>query len=181
MYSDLYNRQIADGFTADRTPAHHATRAMTSPAGLTLFERTILHRLLDGDHPALQVLRGQLSKVVVTDREATGVGVYVYMKPGGAVARCTPDRFMLSDIVYELDRCAHGGTAALFVENGQLESLELYTWSDPWPEDPQLGEIGYVSLRPQGNLDMQRIEPVPSRDMVLVARQIEGRGYGGGM
>jgi len=152
---------------------------MTSPASLTPFERTILHRLLDGDHPALDVLRGQLSKVVVADREETGVGAFVFLKPGRAAARCAPPRFVLSDIVYQLEGCLNGGTAALFVENGELDSLELYTWTDPWPDDPHLSSVDYVRLLPTGNLDVQRIEKVAERDMELVKRQILGRAHGG--
>jgi len=140
---------------------------MNSPAALTPFERTMLHRLLDGDHPALDALRGQVDRVS--------------LKPGRAAIRCEPPRFVLSDIVYQLEGCENGGTAALFVENGELDSLELYTWSRTWPADPRLTSITYVSSLPTGTVQGQRSEPMSARDMEFLERQISSSTLWGGV
>jgi hypothetical protein len=43
---------------------------------LSVFERSVLVELLDGEHPILRILRTQLDDAEVSSREFTGVGFF---------------------------------------------------------------------------------------------------------
>lgn len=99
---------------------------------LTEFERAILTKLLDGEHPLLVELRKQLPICRVNRREQTGVGFFTHFDTGAA-SPATNAKARFGDVVAEIDGLVHGAGFVLYVENGRLSTLEGYGYDEPWP------------------------------------------------
>src|ERR1044071_9578996 len=98
-------------------------------------ERRVMEFLLAGDLPVLSVLRKQYAAASITGRDFSGVGVFTKFQVPTQVERVTPPGFTISDIAYELSGVQNGGSAVLFIPYGALDLLELYNWTDDWPQD----------------------------------------------
>ena|ERR1700733_14165224 len=103
----------------------------------TDLERAIMDFLLGGDHPVLAVLRSQWAQARVTGRELTRVGFFLKMHvPPSARLATTKRLFTLGDdVVIDLPGRETIAGVVLFVRNGILDLLELYTFDSPWPID----------------------------------------------
>lgn len=100
---------------------------------LNELERAVLKKLLEGDHPVLERLRGQLAKCQVVRREMTGVGFLADLDVG-EIPEPQGIRFQLSDVAGAIPGMRHGAGFVLFVENGRLSLLEGFGYDDPWPQ-----------------------------------------------
>ncbi len=141
---------------------------------LTDIERQLLDLLLDGALPQLETLRRQLEAAKVSARQFSGVGLFTEFEVPPAVPRVNPPDFVLGDISFELESVENGGEALLFVRGGVLEMLEVYNWTDSWPDSPKLRRATYV--RPAQPLPANPLPLVPteSRDLEFVAAEIRG-------
>lgn len=112
----------------------------------TALEQAIVDLLLLGDHPALDVLRRQWATAEITNRAMSGVGCFVAIGvPTGAPILSTDRRITFGDVVVDLaDReAAIGGV--LFVDQGVLAMLELFTFDGSWPEETDDFALRYTS------------------------------------
>ena len=102
----------------------------------TALEDAIVELLLRGEHPGLDILRSQWAGSEVTNRETSGVGGFVTIKvPASSPVLAAKKRFTLGDVVLDLPGREAAIGAVLFVENGVLDMLELFTFDGAWPED----------------------------------------------
>jgi hypothetical protein len=101
---------------------------------LNELEGLVLQRLLDGDDPVLQVLRQQLGSCSGFERELTGAGFFLRFKFGDDVQRVTPGSFHFGEVSADIEGLQYGAGFVLFVKRGLLESLEGYSYEEPWPE-----------------------------------------------
>lgn len=107
--------------------------------GLTDFERALLAKLLEGDHPVLAALREQTAQLRLARREQTGAGFFCDLDaPAAPIART----FMLDDVEAELEGVTRGASVVLIVKNGRMTLLEGFTRDEPWP-----GSVGSYKLR----------------------------------
>jgi hypothetical protein len=105
---------------------------------LSALEHAVLHALLDGNHPALEALRGQLPGLAVVRRIATPTTFSTVLRPspGAPRAPVPGGRAVLDDVHADIPDLAGGAAFALFVEDGRLALLEGSTFGgEPWPED----------------------------------------------
>jgi hypothetical protein len=105
---------------------------------LTHLEQSVLHALLDGAHPGLEILRGQLAGLAVGRRIATPTSFSTVLRPDrGAPRSPLPTRHaVLDDLFADIPGLPGGAAFALFVEGGWLARLEGSTFGgEPWPED----------------------------------------------
>jgi hypothetical protein len=102
----------------------------------TPLERAVIEDVLAAAHPVLEVLRDQWAASYVSRREFTGVGSYTtLLVPPSARALATTRGFALhGPSVHVLHREEPIGSV-LLVEGGRLGVLEMFTYSEPWPED----------------------------------------------
>lgn len=141
------------------------------------FETRILDLLLSGDDPVLEILRHQRRAVRVTRRDRTEIGCLISLETDPTSPLAKPSSFALRDVWFHLDGCAEEGAAILFVREGRLDTLELYNWTDPWPDSPSLAGSGYLVARPRGPrgepvaYELERIE---ERDPAYLEEQIRG-------
>jgi len=105
---------------------------------LTHLEQAVLHALLDGDHPALVALRGQLPGLSVVHRIATPTAFSTVLRPGRASPRApvAASRVVLDDLHADVPGLPGGAAFALFVDDGWLARLEGSTFGrEAWPDD----------------------------------------------
>ncbi len=110
---------------------------------LTEGERTVLDKCLTGEHPLLQSLREQLDGIQVAEREYTGVGVYVRLAYTGDARPCPCPSLVIDDVLLDVEGLEHGAASAVFVTEGVLSLLEMYSYGEPWPARPVILGMTY--------------------------------------
>ena len=98
------------------------------------FERAVLEKLLAGDHPVLATLRGQAQAARLTSREYTGTGFFLsFDVPPDAPLLSTQGDFHFGDVNAALNGLQYGAGFVVFVRGGRLDTLEGYSYDEPWP------------------------------------------------
>jgi len=109
---------------------------------LSEFEHAVLIKLFAGDHPVLVTLREQVKSALVTSREYTGAGFFCSFEvPSGVPLVTTKGDFHFGDVNAAIAGLEYGAGFAVFIRDGRLETLEGYSYEEPWPK-----EIGDFSL-----------------------------------
>jgi len=116
--------------------------AMGERGAIRALTRRLLPLLLVGDHPALPGLRAQASAVVIERVDESGSGFFVHLDMPSEVAAVDVAYAAGGDavIVFEGDVLPAG--CVLFVRDGRLSMLELYTYDGVWP-----GEAAVIDVR----------------------------------
>lgn len=109
---------------------------------LSIFEKTVLDKLLDGDLPLFIRLRQQLAQCVVAKREFTGFGFYTTLAIPEDLHRTAGLDVKFGDVVGKLSELSSGVGFLLYVKDGVLDMLEGYSYDEPWPSS-----IGSFSLK----------------------------------
>src|SRR3954468_19580246 len=92
--------------------------------------------LLRGDHTVLATLREQLAVATVAKREFTGVGFFTrFDVPPTVSGLPSSRRIIISDVYADVEGLQHGAGFVLFVVDGGLDTLECFTYVEPWPLD----------------------------------------------
>ena len=99
---------------------------------LTELERSVLTKLLAGEHPVLEQLRSQLRSCRVVHREMTGHGFFAQLDVGNTSASLDVN-VSFGDVAAEISGMTQGAGFELLVKNGRLITLEGYGYDDPWP------------------------------------------------
>ena len=105
---------------------------------LTHLEHSVLHALLEGDHPALEALRDQLPGLSVVHRIATPTSFSTVLRPrrGAPRAPVAAPCAVLDDVHADIPGLTGGAAFALFLEDGWLARLEGSTFAgERWPDD----------------------------------------------
>lgn len=103
---------------------------------LTSLERDVLLRSLEAPLPQVAALRRQLEHVSVTEREESGVGMFVHLEvPEGVLDPSIEGAsFQFGDVVADIPGLRYGIGFVVFVRGGRLDMLEGYTFGDErWP------------------------------------------------
>ncbi|MBX3202773.1 MAG: hypothetical protein KF850_39040 [Labilithrix sp.] len=102
---------------------------------LTALEREVLARSFAGNHPGLAALREQLASAEVQSREMTGVGFFtkLALDPNVAPVVVTSPRVAFGDVQAEIGGLRYGAGFVVFIMNGRLDSMEGFTYGEPWP------------------------------------------------
>jgi hypothetical protein len=139
---------------------------------ITKFERTILNALLTGELPELSVLRDQAQAATVEERKFTGVGFFTTLSIPPEVARLNaPGRRVISDVGAELADLKNGAGFLLFIQDGQLDFLEGFTYDEPWPAKLELQRWYYLHHAEPGSA---QLAGTSERDLGGVASMLAG-------
>jgi len=108
-------------------------------------ERTIVTKLLQGDDPALEMLRRQAADAHISKRDFTGAGFYARFSvpPNTPRLEGTP-RLVIGDVYAEIAGLEHDAGFLLIVTDGAIDVLECFSVDDAFPEQPKLKRAYYV-------------------------------------
>lgn len=108
---------------------------------LNAFERAVLEKLLEGNHPVLASLRAQLYSCQVSGWESTGYGFFTNLKVDRSLkpAPTSRPRIQIVDVGGKIRGLKHGAGFVLFVTDGYLDFLEGFSYDEPWP--PEISEF----------------------------------------
>jgi hypothetical protein len=111
---------------------------------LTTLESNVLEMLLAGPEPELAALRAQAGSAQAVHRRLSGVGFHtIFAYPSEPVPLPRRPTFDFGDVNAQSPQLAYGAGFVLFVRGGVLESLEGYTYDDPWPADEASITLSY--------------------------------------
>jgi hypothetical protein len=110
--------------------------------------------LIAGDDPILQILRSQVPHLLSLHREYTGVGYYArYALSNNAPRLPEEASFGFGDVSAEIEGLEFGAGFLLWIRNGLLDCLEVFSYDEPWPV-----EIGRYRLYYQkGHRDLEAL------------------------
>jgi hypothetical protein len=132
------------------------------PDDLTPLEREVMTTLLAPDHPVMHALRRQFEVCRVAARRFTGVGFFssLVVPDGVATTSVTRKSIALGDATATIDGLEHGAGFVLFVREGVLETLEGFSFDEPWPDDVTRFQItaGGVGHHGGSETDYEQIE-----------------------
>jgi hypothetical protein len=109
------------------------------------FERLVLMKVLEGDHPVLNSLRQQLEVCQISMREFTGAGFYTTLVVDKSLVKSIECDLILSDVIAQVGGLQHGAGFVLYVNNGILDVLEGYSYDEPWPEQISSFKLGFMN------------------------------------
>jgi hypothetical protein len=116
-----------------------------APASVRVLLHEVLPRLLNGNDPALTILRAQLREVTVIDVELSGVGFFAQLAVAPTLPTTDPPRIVGGDAEIVLSGVVHGAGCVLFIDNGRLSMFEGYTYGgEEWNEETEVMSIGRV-------------------------------------
>lgn len=107
------------------------------------FERAVLEKLLAGEHPVLHVLRKQAGLAHLVSRDRTGAGFFLSFDVPNEAPMLNAKDFHFGDVNATVEGLQHGAGFVLFVRGGRLDTLEGYSYGEPWPKDIQGFTLSY--------------------------------------
>ncbi len=100
-------------------------------------ERGIVQAFVATEGAAGEMLWAQYEQSSVLHRELTGVGFFTYFAVPDAAPRLRDSRNPIGrPLLIELEGLQHGASAVLWQQAGVLDYLEVFTFTEPWPEEP---------------------------------------------
>jgi hypothetical protein len=115
-----------------------------TPTDLDMLERAVLEKLLDGEARVLTELRQQLSVSRVEDRDLTGHGFFTTLAVDGSQSQSAGWSGRIGDVQAEIEGLNHGAGFVLTIEDGYLQTLEGYSYEEPWPSEVSAFSVSYT-------------------------------------
>ncbi len=112
---------------------------------LTPLEQAVLEKILSGESARYHVLRYQIPASRVRERKMTGVGFFTRFSIPDDIPKL-PDEatFQIGGVGANINDLEHGAGFVLFVEDGQIETLEGYTYDEPWPRNVHSFHLHFI-------------------------------------
>ncbi len=107
------------------------------PFELRAVVQVLMPQLLIGPEETLEILRAQWESACIDKIEYSGVGFFANFRVSQSVKTTTVLNFCGGDAKIHAKGVTHGAGCVLYVEQGVLSYLEVYTYADDWPEHPQ--------------------------------------------
>jgi hypothetical protein len=115
-----------------------------APAEVIALAQRLVPLLIEGEHPALGVLREQYRRARIEEVELSGVGFFVHFNIPSDTPKVEPANFSGGAARIQLVGARHGAGCVLFVRKGRLSMLEGYTYDDEWPENAAVLSVSDV-------------------------------------
>jgi len=120
------------------------------------FEHAVMEKLLYGEDPVLEILRGQFTVCNVSNREYTGVGFFTTFSLPPDCPRVPGNKtFSFGDVLGAVEGLVDGAGFVLHVKDGLLHYLEGYTYDEKWPKEIHSFTLAYQN-GPKRNLSALR-------------------------
>lgn len=105
-----------------------------APQEVLALAAQLVPQLLVGDHPAMAALRKQYELAHVVSVELDGVGFFVNYEVPNDTPRAIPADFAGGDAHIEVAGSSAPAGCAIFIRDGRLALLDVYTNGEDWPE-----------------------------------------------
>ena len=100
------------------------------------FESDVMRRIIAENADISDVLTKQYQSAKVIGRDFTGVGFFTDFEIPDADLRLTShSNLELGAVQVKLESLKFGAGFVLFIRDGLIQSLECYTYGEPWPEN----------------------------------------------
>ena len=121
---------------------------------LTPLERAVIDTLLSRHEPGYAELREQFTSCRVNSRKMTDVGFYTELGVDAhassapvSVGNPLGQGYEFPDGVYaDIDGLEHGAGFLLWLDEGRLETLEAFTYAEPWPDEVRRFEVRFEPI-----------------------------------
>ncbi|MEY4550211.1 MAG: hypothetical protein RL685_6406 [Pseudomonadota bacterium] len=110
---------------------------------LNELERAVLDQFLAGGHPVLATLRRQVEHARLVTRGSKGDGFSCHFEVDASAPILQKD-FELGDVHAELEGLTNGAGFLLFVRGGRLDTLQGFSYFEPWPSEIQGFALRYT-------------------------------------
>jgi hypothetical protein len=98
------------------------------------FEQDVMEMEIERS-PLRDQLLAQFRAASVKQRDYSGFGLFVHFEFPGAVEPIKePRNFDFGSVAIELDGLEDGAGVVVFVRDGLLDMLEIFTYDEAWPE-----------------------------------------------
>ena len=112
---------------------------------LTPLERAVLEKLVSGDSDRYRILQKQIHALRVSERKMTGVGFFTRFSIPNDISKLSDEAtFQIGGIGADINDLEHGAGFVLFIEDGQIETLEGYTYDEPWPRNVDSFHLHFI-------------------------------------
>ena len=121
--------------------------AETAPREVIALAESLVPQLLVGEHLAMIVLREQYDRVQISSVDLTGVGFFVNYEVPDDSPRTKPPDIVGGHADIEAEGLSIDAGCVLFVRDGLLSFLEIYTYGDSevWSEQMKVIAIKNIS------------------------------------
>jgi hypothetical protein len=106
--------------------------------------KQLLPTLLQGSDPRLAVLRAQLEVASVSIKSNTNWGFFAELGIPGTAAKLEPPDFCGGNAEIEVEGVRVPAGCVLYVEQGVLSYLEVYTHDGPWEHPPVFKKVSFI-------------------------------------
>lgn len=111
---------------------------------LSVIEKAVLEKILDGNFPLLIQLQRQLELCIVEKREFTGFGFYTTLTVPQSIPRMAGLDIKFGDVLGCIPGLPGGAGFLLYVKGGVLDMLEGYSYDEPWPTSIDCFNLKYI-------------------------------------
>lgn len=110
-------------------------------------EKAVMKAMLDGKGEGIDLLRSQYLASYVSNIEETGHGIYfTYSQDDYSGMKFTND-FPFGDVIINQSDPEESAGAIIFVKNGILKTLELFSYGDEWLVTVDKVELSYKNQK----------------------------------
>ncbi len=111
---------------------------------LSIIEKAVLEKILDGNFPLLIQLQRQLELCIAEKREFTGFGFYTTLTVPQSIPRIVGLDIKFGDVIGCIPGLPSGAGFLLYVKDGVLDMLEGYSYDEPWPSSIDCFNLKYI-------------------------------------
>ncbi len=120
---------------------------------LTKLEIDVMEFLLKGNNDVLEILREQYSNVIDISRtNNNGYGYYIYFIIRDDINKLNEINnikldFCFGDVIATVEGLKNGAGFLLWVKNGLIHMLEVYSYEEEWPKEILGYKVFYIDNR----------------------------------
>jgi len=111
---------------------------------LSVIEKAVLEKMLDGNFPLLIQLQRQLELCIVEKREFTAFGFYTTLIVSQSIPKIEGLDIKFGDVIGFIPGLSSGAGFLLYVKDGVLDMLEGYSYDEPWPSSIDVFNLKYI-------------------------------------
>ena len=110
---------------------------------LNELERAVLEQFLAGGHPVLVTLRRQVEHARLVTRGSKNDGFSCHFEVAADAPLVRSD-FELGDVHADLEGLTNGAGFLLFVRGGRVDTLQGFSYFEPWPSEIRRFALRYT-------------------------------------